>query len=164
MDSLNPTLRDAILTAELNEEYYRHRGHAASRMSRWVQVLAAVTGASALGSWFVGTAAVGGTAQNAWAVLLTVSAALSISAPILRWDDDAVRFLELAAKWSGVAGRLRLLDLRARVGTEVSADLVAAQTEAEALQRDDTSLPNRKLIRELQAQIEVRHGLRVAAE
>ena len=150
-------IRNEKLSAELNEEYYRARAASAMRIERAVQVSAAVTSLAAVSTWIASAA---GFAQSAWAVLSILVAVLSAASPIMRWADDAVHFNNLASKWTHVAGQLRLLERTAGTPDEQHARLLEIMAESEGLQREDTTLPDDRLIRKLRQKVEIRHGLR----
>lgn len=147
-------LRNLKLDAELNEEYYRVCAARAAFWDRLVQVLAAIAGLSAVTSWMAA-----GPAYHLWAVLSVVSAILSAVNPAVRWFDDAVKFSGLAARWTDLAGRLRVLTLAALPEEQLRPKLVDLREAMEALQREDTSEPRRRLIAKIQTRIEQRHGL-----
>jgi hypothetical protein len=149
-------VRNLLLDAELNEEYYRERGDFAQRLDRAVQICAAVASLGAVASWLLGHA------SGAWNVLLVVSAILSAASPIVRWFDDAVKFTNLASRWSELAGELRTLAFENPAQEEMLRRAQDISRRLEALQREDTSKPKQRLISAMRQRVEVRHGLAAA--
>lgn len=159
MGDVRDDLHRRHLDAEMNEEYYRKRAASASWMDRFIQILAAISSLSAVAVWI---SSQGPRSQKAWALLLIVSAILSATSPILRWFDDAVKFTDLASKWTVVAGKLRVLRVREIDDAKLRECIVEICIEMEALQREDTSEPRNALIAKMRQKITERHGLQAA--
>jgi hypothetical protein len=145
-----------LLTAELNEAYYRVRADRLDWLDTALRVGAAALATGAVVTWARG---LDGALAGVWTVLTLATAATSAAGPILRLSDRSRRWADLAGKWTVLAGELRVLSLGDTATAEARAALVNIAKRGEALQRDDTTSPRRRLIDELQAQILKRHGV-----
>lgn len=160
MTETETILESNLLKAEMNEQYFRILATREARYDRIVQCLAAVTSLSAGAAWL---SAHGKPAEEMWGVVMLISAVLSSLSPIVRWFDSAVKFTDLAARWTGIAGRIRVLGISRLDDSELRARLIIAASDMEALEREDTSRVNRKLVNWVQDQISARHGLETSA-
>jgi hypothetical protein len=143
------TLHDELLTAEMNEAYYRWRCGRLTTWDRWSRVLSSLAGAATV------AALVAREPQAApWlAALATLITVLSSS---FQWADRARTSQDLATRWSMVMGRCRNEILLNGSEAPPSQELLRAVDE---LQGKDVEPADTSKLNKLHAEVMVRHGL-----
>lgn len=152
------TLHDELLTAELNELYYRERANHWGRLDRVSRALSAFVGTAAVVSLL---GLVEGERAHAIAAGLTgVAALLNVAATVWQFSDRARHLQELAAHWSDLAGQVRLAMVGQEPTSPAAPDLIKRAGE---LQGRDTAPPDNEAIKRLTGVVVQRHGLGAAA-
>ena len=146
---MDRALWECMLTAELNEQYYRHLADRSRIIDMTLRVIAAL-GSSAATVAFL-------TTVSTWAVpaLATIAAVASVIGLVIGAGALAREREALAAQWTEVAGDAHeLWNSRPSSGDDVH----GITRRSEQLQKKDTRTRKTKLVDKLQDEIDRQHG------
>lgn len=109
-----------LRTACMNQKYYAARATALSRWNRNADILVALSGSAAIGSWAIWRDGWGATA---WAVLAAIAAIVSAVRPALRWEPELNRLGGLHTKYQALYYDLERIVARVQRDMSIPSDL-----------------------------------------
>jgi len=157
VEDLNGQIVDAYCDALLNEAYYRKLAAKAAWWDRLIRIFVGICSASAVLTLLAKLE------PTIAGVLTAATAIASAVGLVMRLDARARKLEALAAEWTGVTGRVKLLDLESGVAeTARRQRLLKIVEESELLQARDTEDQRDALVKRLEVQVREQLSNRLA--